>query len=353
MEIIFLLVGLLFLILGVAILWDHIRFSAGSRSCRAKVIALEKRTTPPDEKRKQGGPIYYPVVQYSADGKTREFTSKIGSSMPLYEIGEQLSVLYNRKRDEARIEGKGYYIGGGLVLAIGIGLSVLFFNIFNPSLWSFGFSGFILLAVMNSIRKKLKQHDISSYDELKEAFRNTRMKTREGTDPENTERITDARKLEQSVYEQSKSLKWAGPIMTLIGAGALVLGIYLGYDRAEFLETALPDTGKVVALNEKSSTSDGTTSYTYYPVVEYTPGDNENKITFEHDVGSNPPSYSVGEEVEVLYDPQDPDEAIIDAGIMNWFGAGIATILGLFFFMGGIYSIKRWRKMKNSPYISH
>jgi len=344
MEIGFLLVGLLFAFLGLYLIWDHLQFLATAQTVRGTVKAIEKRTTPAEKSRKEGGPIYYPVIQYFAEGKSHTFTSRFGISMPQYEIGETLTVVYSRKGNEARIKQKSPYIFGGIFAVIGIGLCVLFFHIFSFSFWSMVIAAVFTVSFLYSGRKKLRQHDISTLDEFQEAFRNTNMKTKRGTEPEETRLITDKQQLTNDIYKTSKSLRWAGPLFTIIGITAVVLGIYLGKNQATFLEVAQAGVGEVISLNSKSS-NDG---YVYYPVVRYSPPGSDQAITFEHNVGSNPPSYAVGDPVPVLYHPDNPANAIIDAGILNWVGPGIALLLGLVFTAAGIYSINHWRKLKKS-----
>ena len=150
--------------------------------------------------------------------------------------------------------------------------------------------------------------------------------------------------MQRDTYRTSKSLRWIGPAFTVIGLATVLLGIYLGKNRAAFLEVSRKGQGEVVSLNSKRS-DDG---YVYYPVVRYSPPGSDRSLTFEHDVGSSPPSYRVGEKVEVLYHPDDPANAIIDAGIMNWFGPGLALLLGTVFTAAGIFSFNHWRKLKKS-----
>jgi len=355
MEIIFLLVGLLFAFIGIYLIWDHLRFLSTGRVVEGRVIALEKRTTPAGKSRKQGGPIYYPVIEYRARGQSMEFTSGYGRSTPSYEIGKKLPVIYSKKMNQARIKQKAPFVFGSIFAAVGIGLCVIFFYIFNFNLWSAGLSLLVLTGALNSVRKKLAQHDISTIDEFKEALRNTDMKTGKGTKPERAERITSNNELHLDELKRTKSLKYAGPALLFIGAAAIAGAIYLGIERADFLETAVSAEGKVVDFNRKRSDN----NYVYYPIVEFTyPGSSDAvTITFEHQSGSNPPSYFKGEQVRVLYNPDNPQNAIIDAGIMNWLGPGLAAIFGIIFFSSGVSSMvyrfrlkKQGRNRLSSPY---
>ncbi len=344
MEIVFLLIGLLFIFLGLYLIWDHLQFLATAQTVRGTVKAIEKRTTPAEKSKNQGGPMYYPVIQYFAEGKTRTFTSRYGMSMPQYEIGETLPVSYSRRGNEARIKQKSPYIVGGILGIIGIGMCVLFFNIFSFSFWSMVIATVVSISFLHSGIKKLRQHDISTLDEFREAFRNTDMKTKRGTDPEEAQIIIDKQQLTDHIYKTSKSLRWVGPLFTIIGIATLGLGIHLGKERAAFLEVAQAGQGEVISLNSKS-TDDG---HVYYPVVRYSPPGSDQAVTFEHNVGSNPPSYTVSDPVTVLYHPDNPAYAIIDTGILNWLGPGIAFLMGIAFTAAGIYSINHWGKLKKS-----
>lgn len=76
-------------------------------------------------------------------------------------------------------------------------------------------------------------------------------------------------------------------------------------------------------------------SGSYYPVVEFQIPEGKT-VSFRSDVGSNPVSYDVGEQVEVLYNPRYPNEAKMTGFWNLW---GLATIfagLGSIFMIIGI-----------------
>jgi len=124
-----------------------------------------------------------------------------------------------------------------------------------------------------------------------------------------------------------------------IGLGGL--SVHLGQNMKAFLTDATHASGKVVRMESvRSSDSDGGTSYSYYPVVSFVTPDAE-RTEFRDSVGSNPPAYQRGDKIDVLYDPADPQQAIIDRGIMNWaaaagclMGAVLSLWLALRFFAG-------------------
>ena len=61
--------------------------------------------------------------------------------------------------------------------------------------------------------------------------------------------------------------------------------------------------------------SQSTDSNAYAPVVEFEHAGK--KHSFKDSIGSDPPSYRIGQGVAVLYDPADPREARIDRGRWN------------------------------------
>jgi hypothetical protein len=116
-----------------------------------------------------------------------------------------------------------------------------------------------------------------------------------------------------------------GPLGLIILAGA----IYLLVRSSAFVATAAHAGGKVVDLADSRS-NDGST--TFRPVVSFEVGGES--YTFKSKNGSRPARYDIGDAVDVLYDPKNPQDARIDRFADLWLGAIIAGALGLFF--GGI-----------------
>ncbi|MGK7369289.1 MAG: DUF3592 domain-containing protein [Candidatus Halalkalibacterium sp. M3_1C_030] len=342
MDIILLLAGIIFAFAGGALIWSQLQALLFFDKTDGEVIAIEKKTTPPRDSKKEGGPMYYPVIEYIGKGNKLTFTGSTGSSWPAYDIGDQVKVLYSYQKKEARLKSMTPFVVGLIFSLIGIALCYFFivnytFSVFSTA--AYAVVGFLLIT---KVRKALQKRDINSIDELKESFRNTEMKTRKGTQPEQSQRISDPAELSRQVIKRQPAMKYVGPVFTLAGLSVIALSIYLGMQRAEFLGTALKANGKVIELIESRSDD----SYVYYPRVEFSLAETDRVFTFRHESGSNPPSYSVGESVSVLYDPQNPQNAIIDAGIFNWTGTGLASILGILFTAAGVSTLKNWFKYK-------
>jgi hypothetical protein len=71
----------------------------------------------------------------------------------------------------------------------------------------------------------------------------------------------------------------------------------------------------VVRLEESDSSEGGCCVYS--PVVEFKAQGGET-YSFEGDNASYPPAYEVGEEVDVIYHPDDPDTAQINKWTERW-----------------------------------
>ncbi len=122
-------------------------------------------------------------------------------------------------------------------------------------------------------------------------------------------------------------------LFTIIGAGMLVGTFFLCKNTSEFLDKAIISQGIVVDLVDSHSSSDD--SVTYRPLVQFI-DENENSIEFLSSSSSNPPSYSVGEKVEVLYNQENPNDAKIKGFFSIWGGVTILGIMGIVFFgIGG------------------
>lgn len=107
----------------------------------------------------------------------------------------------------------------------------------------------------------------------------------------------------------------------VIGLGLLAGAIALALNTRSFISTAKRAQGSVIELIEKRD-SDG--SVTYKPVVAFT-ADSGASVNFTSSFSSNPPAYDVGEGVEVLYAPDNPNKARIRGFGSLWLGP---TILG-------------------------
>lgn len=129
-----------------------------------------------------------------------------------------------------------------------------------------------------------------------------------------------------------KTLKFIKYFFTLLG-GAALFGTYSAYNStAEFIATSITADGTVVKLLKSQSSSKK--SITYRPLVQFT-DETGTLIEFSSSTSSNPPSYSVGESVEVLYKQQSPQQAKIKGFFSIWGGVIIYGAIGTVLFLVG------------------
>ena len=100
----------------------------------------------------------------------------------------------------------------------------------------------------------------------------------------------------------------------LFFAGFCLWGAYAGYTSWRLEQNGETTTGEVVRLEESDTTEGGCCVYS--PVIEFNV--NGQAYSFEGDTASYPPAYDLGEEVDVLYDPADPDTAQINKWSERW-----------------------------------
>jgi hypothetical protein len=80
----------------------------------------------------------------------------------------------------------------------------------------------------------------------------------------------------------------------------------------------------------------------YYPVVQFTASDGRRR-NIQMSEGSSPPSYEVGDEVTVLYEPDHPIDARIQSlssTILMWILPGITGIIGIGFLIAVLAAVR-------------
>lgn len=115
-------------------------------------------------------------------------------------------------------------------------------------------------------------------------------------------------------------------VFSIIGL-AMLVGASLVYNNtSDFLTRAVATEGEVIEL-VRSRSNDSTV---YYPVVAFQDASGR-QVEFQANSGTNPPSYSRGETVKVLYEPGEPEAARINGFFTLWGVPLILVMLGLLF----------------------
>ncbi|TAF09590.1 MAG: DUF3592 domain-containing protein [Nostocales cyanobacterium] len=124
----------------------------------------------------------------------------------------------------------------------------------------------------------------------------------------------------------NKSTFIYGLLLSFWGSVFSIFSIKGVMDAYSFLTTAIPAQGTVIQLLKSSSTKpkQSIKYYNYRLLVEFTT--KQRKPTkFGSNASNNPPAYTKGPQVEILYDPENPQSAIINSWGEIWGGLTIAT----------------------------
>lgn len=121
-------------------------------------------------------------------------------------------------------------------------------------------------------------------------------------------------------------------IFGILGIGFLIAAFFSGRSDREFNDKAYVTTGKVIEIVEKTQTRSGAqiNSVTYAPKISFFP-EEKKEVTFVSDISSSPAAYEVGDEVDVYFDPQNPQNArvtspFIFTGILLLVGGGLCGV---------------------------
>ena len=123
-------------------------------------------------------------------------------------------------------------------------------------------------------------------------------------------------------------------VFAVVGILTIMGGANYAYNQISFLSRCEKASGTVVDLLWETVTDeDGTHEYSY-PVIEFTNTMGAGGVKLAKGrVGSNPPEYVIGDVVDILYDPQDPEYVYRDDFWDIWMGPTIAASLGSAFIM--------------------
>ncbi len=124
--------------------------------------------------------------------------------------------------------------------------------------------------------------------------------------------------------KESKLGSRVGFAFMIIGFIMLGFSGYTAFTKYQFIQTAIPITGKVIDHDTSYSTDDdGNSQVMYSPVFEY----EYNGETYTHssDVSSSSPDFEIGEEAEIYINPDAPGSALVNSFMERWF---VVVLLG-------------------------
>jgi hypothetical protein len=145
---------------------------------------------------------------------------------------------------------------------------------------------------------------------------------------------------------QQESSRWSKLIIAIflgVAGVLLLISILSAASTIRQLAKEQDTPGLVVDTIERRSVDSETGDVTWfsYPVVEFaTPGD---FYRVELSEGSSPPAYRAGDEVTILYDPDQPQRARIkslSSSLLQWILPGITGIVGMVFLLVSIFAFR-------------
>ena len=123
---------------------------------------------------------------------------------------------------------------------------------------------------------------------------------------------------------------WVGLGFMSVGIIMLAVVTYIVISNNKFEQRAIPVKGKVIDFtSHESSDDDGGSTTMYAAVFEY----DFNGQTYQHtsSTSSSSPEYDVGEEVEVLVNPLNPNQVLVNTFWEKWFLSVVLGIMGAMF----------------------
>ena len=333
MEIVFLLAGLAFIAIGIAIIVVEVRARQGTTPIRARVVGFSagKGMNP-------NMSSFHTVAEYvGLDGRKYYVEGSVGSSSPLHAIGDTVTVLSDPHEPERTVLKSSLSFVLGAVLALmGLFCVAVFRATFQTGIYSAVMAAIVIGGLALKIRSAWRNPPLSSKDW--QLYRKEIFSTKVFTDDSKDQiRWIDPLRAAAAIETHRQANRFAVPILFVLGIGLLLVSYHFHEKTATFLQISQSAPGLVVKLREKDS-SDGDT--TYAAVVEYRDQRGQS-FDFVDSFSSKPPAYFAGQHVLVLYNPNDPDEAQIDRGLWNYWFTALLGIPGALFVMCGLYSVRR------------
>jgi len=117
---------------------------------------------------------------------------------------------------------------------------------------------------------------------------------------------------------------FVGLLFVVIGIGILIFSVVSIWNKHRQLANSLSANGFV----SEFATEMGRSGHLYYPVVQFEIPSGKT-IRFRSSLGSSRTGYSVGQQVKVLYDAHNPQQAEIDTLAALWLLPGCMLAMGL------------------------
>jgi len=123
------------------------------------------------------------------------------------------------------------------------------------------------------------------------------------------------------------AFKWLSISFAIVFLLCLITAFIFYQNSGNFVKSSITGQGTVIELQKSGKT--------YYPIVKFKSKTGK-EFTFKAGVGTNPPAYQIGNNVNIIYSPEDPQKAQINSPLYFWFlpilFGGLGGIFGLLSF---------------------
>lgn len=120
----------------------------------------------------------------------------------------------------------------------------------------------------------------------------------------------------------------------IIGVCLVIGGVYITYNQLKFVESSVSANGTVIGLVQKGDS--------LYPKIQFQDKTGED-IMFVSTFGCSPACYEKQEQVNVLYNYNDINDAQLNSFMSLWLGSIILFFVGTVFIIMSFFKIKRLR----------
>jgi len=361
-------------------MFDSNQFNKTSYASWGVIIGYCKRVFNAPNK-SQGVVSYYPVIEYKYEDKQYRFIGLCdidGVSKP---IGAKTIIrVSNKNHSRARLAMpvRDYLVGVIFVVLISLVAGGLFTKFLNSPSEEYvlakliSFIGLFLPIIIYVLQK----NNIHTFYDLVNKFKKI---SPYGDDIiYNQDELGLEQESKTEKIKNSRKAKYFTIVFAFAGLLTTLGGLFLAYDHARFILIAERTVGMVVGIKEEEYIQDGHRRITYHAVVKFTPVSsskintvkniprvnyknlinhpaplfgryeaniNSKAITFVNAFGSsNYGIYSKRSAVNVLYDPDDVSNAMLDEGFRNWIIPLFLVIFGSIFMLVSFFSYKKENK---------
>lgn len=121
-----------------------------------------------------------------------------------------------------------------------------------------------------------------------------------------------------------------------------ITGVWQVFEGNAFLDATVRAEGTIVALEREKSAKGLAQDY---PVVQFTARESGVTFSFKSRFGMWPSPFSIGEKVEVAYDPANPLRARINSFWTIWFVPILITVFGFACIAAGSHTLRQTRRV--------